>query len=59
MGKGVQELQEFRSGGVMHTGWKPMLHCFPESWAISQSYLESYFRGHGVTRRRRYCSIGF
>jgi hypothetical protein len=37
------------SRGVVDTGWKPMLHCFQDSRAISQSHPESYFRGPGMT----------
>ena len=37
------------SGGVMDTGWKPMLHCFQDSRTISQSHPESYFHGPGMT----------
>jgi len=40
---------EWWSGGVMDTGWKPMLHCFQDSRTISQSHPESYFHGPGMT----------
>ena len=49
MGEGVQEFRSSGVAGVMDTGWKPVLHRFQDSRAISQSNPESYFRGPGMT----------
>ena len=39
--------------GAKNTGWKPMLHCFPDCRAISQSHPGRYRRVSGVATRRR------
>jgi hypothetical protein len=53
------KLGKRRSIGRKNTGWKPMLHCFPDCRAISQSRPGSYRRAPGVTTRRRKVALGF
>jgi hypothetical protein len=54
------KLGKRRSIARKNTGWKPMLHCFPDGRAISLRAVPGAIAVHpAVTTRRRSVSIGW